>query len=492
MFNKVGYEYERALSCAYHKISKRGIYVNIDRLDALRCEVINEITNLLDTLSTNWSRPVYVGNIKSRLTISGTPININSSSGASSLLNNLKDMGYVVPKIRKKNAQTHEVNFEESANELALRQLFGDTGDVNIKHVLRIRELNKLLGTYINAWLFKQTYYCIYNVAGTVTGRRGSKKHIFGYGNNSQNFPKHSELGERFRKCLVARPGKILFSVDQMSAEDWPVSALAQNHNALRELSAKTWPENDRHTKLASFIFEVPIDSYTKNEWKGDNQEAAFKRYLAKKFRHANNYGMRGQRMSDTLAAEGFAFPKKACDQLLEKVDKYDPNIKLIFHTYVQQELSNSRTLRTPLGRERQFFGLRPNSPNYEILNEAYSYIPQSTVGDNTGFAVLYLDYDNNNEIIQEGHDSIVSEINDSIESLEKIFIAKEKAFDRELVFHNGIKIKIPIEAELGYDMGETIKLKEYTIDALRETYKKIKEKEIKEAPQSAEVEQLA
>lgn len=482
MFSKVGVDYETALACAYHKIDKRGILMDVRRLDVLREEVKSEIITLCSILTTNWGLYIYVGNLKPQTTVSygDNYCNLNANSGERSCLATLKRLGYKVPAVRKKN-KDKEFSMVESADELALQKMFAETGDVNLKHLMRIKELNKLLGTYINARLHNNVFYSSYGVSSTVTGRRGCSKSVFGFGGNAQTFPSHTldRFTHEYRKCLVARPGYVLFSVDQKSAEDWPVCALAGNITGLAELGASTWPENDRHTKLAAFVFGIAVSTHSKKDWKDPNTQAGTMRYVGgKKARHASNYGMRAQRMSEELAKMGFSFSVKACESILLKVDQYDPSTKSVFHKYIQDQLNTSRTLVTPLGRERQFFGLRPNSPNWEVLNEAYSYIPQSTVGDNTGMAILYLDAVSNLPyVIQEGHDSIIQEVPDNIETLEQVMLQTAKAFDRELVFHNGIKVKIPIEAELSYDFEDKISLRDYTIDDLRSAYKELKDK---------------
>jgi hypothetical protein len=318
--------------------------------------------------------------------------------------------------------------------------------------------------------------------SGTLTGRRSSKKHIYGYGGNAQNILTHSETAGLFRSCLVSRIGTIFLSVDQVSAEDWPVSALASNVNAIEELKTGA----DRHTKLASFIFNIPIDSKpfddSPNGWK-----KSIERYLGKKTRHANNYGMQAPRMHDSLMQEGKYFSVEVCKNLLERANAADPSIKGVFHKYVETCLSNERILRTPFGRERQFLGLRPGSKNGNLLNEAYSYIPQSLVGDNTGFAVeeLQLNPEYGISIIQEGHDSIIQEvqINDfgrqtetstiisngsdkfspNSAGLDRLLLALNRtveSFDRSITFYNGITINIPIEAELSWNFGRSVKIK--------------------------------
>lgn len=480
MFTQINSSYEHALAGVYYKISKRGILTSPLLLADLRKEIHLELVSLCDKLTQNWGVYTHVGPIVPAVCSSTNQhykININSSSGEHSLLNCLKDLGYVIPASRKKDKETGEYEFTESADQLTLMKMFAVSGDENLKHVLRIRELAKILSTYVNAKLHRGTYYSAYNVSATVTGRRGSHKTVFGYGGNGQNFPKHSELGEKFLQCLVARPGKIFFSCDQMSAEEWPVAALSGNYNAIQELSSRTWPENDRHTKLAAFVFGVNVSDYTKSEWKNPSTKAGIMRYLGgKKPRHANNYGMRGTRMSEILASEGFAFPPKQCDEILEKVHQFDPSVRNIFHVNIRNEVTSKRFLRTPLGRERQFFGLRPNNANYSLFNEAYSYIPQSTVGDNTGLSVLYLDDINFNFVIQESHDSLVQEVDDNEQSLERTLINTALAFNRTIHFSNNFDIKIPIEGEIGYNFKDTAKLKNFDVDSLREAYAKLKQ----------------
>lgn len=491
MFTKVGNAYEHALAHVYHKIDKRGLLIDTAALDRLRQEVTDEIRNLCTVLSTNWSMLVYVGEIQPNQTNANwlQSVNINSSSGNNSLLATLKRLGYNVPVTRKKN-KDKEWEFKESADELALQKMFADTGDINLKHLMRVKELVKLLGTYINARLYiprelaeihRGVFYSSYGVSSTITGRRGCSKHPFGYGGNAQTFPSHTldRFTHDYRRCIVSRSGCVFFSVDQKSAEEFPQSALAGNTQAIKELLSTTWPENDRHTKLASFVFGVPVHTYSKKEWKDLGCQAGMMRYVGgKKARHATAYGMKKNRFSEVLAKEGFSFTPQACGAILEKVHQFDPLIENGFHKYVRDEIEAHRMLRTPLGRERQFFGFRPNSDNHEVWNEAYSWIPQSVVGDNTGMAVLFLDTEAMLPyIVQESHDSIVQETPDNLSTLETVFEETRRSFDRTIRFHNGIEVEIPIEADLSYNFEDKVTLRNYTIDALREAYHELQEK---------------
>jgi hypothetical protein len=258
--------------------------------------------------------------------------------------------------------------------------------------------------------------------------------------------------------------------VDQKSAEEWPVSALAQNYAAITEMINGV----NRHIRRASFIFSIPESSRTEAQWKD-----SIEYYLGKKTGHANNYGMQKQRMADSLIQEGHWFSVDYCGNCLSRLNILEPNTKGVFHKYIEDTLYDCRTLVTPFGRERQFLGLRPGDSNVKVFNEAYSWIPQSTVGDNTGFAVATLEseFRHCSFVVQEGHDSIVNDIPDSPDSMWSCLQGDIAAFDRQIKFHNGIVVQIPIEAEIGYDFATTVKVKDLSYDGLVEAKRKLIEK---------------
>lgn len=463
--DRIGAEYLHKLQSIYHRIDSRGIVVDRKRLEDAAQYINQDISKHCGIVSNVWGIKCYIGAQNKPDVVLGTSVNLNSSSGSNTPLAHLKKMGFKIPKVSARDEDGNYIQ-KESLAELTLQKIYAENqfntlgGDPAIRALLRIRELSTLRARYINANLYHTNgcdlFITNYNCAGTVTGRRGSRKHSFGYGGNAQNFPKHGELAKIFRRCLVARTGKIFLMVDQMQAEDWPTSALANNTEALEDLKNGV----DRHRKLGCLIFDIPWDHYTDKVWKD-----SIERFLGKKTRHANNYGMRGNTMSDSLAKEGHSLTPLQCQSILDKVNKVDPSVDGVFHAYIRQCLYTDRTLRTPFGRERIFFGLRAgeSGSNNKIFNEAYSYIPQSTVGDSTGFTVYNLetgDEKTRGYIIQESHDSIVQEIDDNVDSIWSFLQASKKASNRNIRFHNDIEINIPWEAELGYDFYHTEALK--------------------------------
>jgi hypothetical protein len=475
---KIGSAYLHHLQDIYHHISRRGIRVDMDLIEKAKLEVDSEIKLLCRLASAQWSIFVYVGaeNDPGKLVSS---VNINASSGEKTLLKCLQSLGYNVPKITSRNEEgDYEQKF--STNELTLQKIlsanqFGfKDGDPAIKAVLRIRELGKLRSSYLNAAYYKKRdghfyYLSSYNVGGTLSGRRSSKQHTLGYGNNAQNFPKHGTSAKVYRECLVPAIGNIFLFVDQKAAEEWPVQALAQNETALNEMRLGV----NRHIKRAAAIFQKPEDSLTEREWKDDIMY-----YLGKKTGHANNYGMQPTRMSDSLAQEGISKSVADCRGFLDQINILEPNTKGVFHAYVKEQLRTTRTLKTPFGRERNFLGVRPNDINPKIENEAYSYIPQSTVGDNNGFACFDMETDSTymGDINHENHDSLTLDIPATVEAIQDRAIRLEKAYDRTITMHNGISFNIPIEYELGFNFGATLKLKDYSTACITETLERLRE----------------
>lgn len=483
---RVTYEYERKLQGIYNEISNRGVRVDNHRLLEAKLFVDREIQRNLAIASNQWGVKLFVGvdNDPNRGKKKGDPTiisaqNLGSTSGEKSFLKFLQSLGYEVPRITKKNNEgEYESNY--STGELALQRMLRDnqfqyaTGDPAIKAVLAIRELTKLKSSYLNARFFRDSngdYYflSLYNTAGTLSGRRASRKHTYGFGNNGQNHPKHSRIAEQWRRCLSARKGNIFLMVDQKSAEEWPVSALAQNYDAINQMINGI----NRHIWRASYIFNIPEGSKTKSEWKD-----SIEYYLGKKTGHANNYNMQPPRMSESLIQEGHYISVEACSTMLSRLNNLEPGIRGVFHKYIRDTINRTRILRTPFGRERQFLGLRPNDANNKIFNEAFSFIPQSTVGDNTGFAVAHIETSDldlqNRFIVQEGHDSIVQDVPDNLTSLDMGLQNCVAAFDRKVRFDNGIEVQIPIEAEIGYDFATTVTVDDLSYDGLKKAKEKL------------------
>jgi len=177
---------------------------------------------------------------------------------------------------------------------------------------------------------------------------------------------------------------------------------------------------------------------------------------VGKRTRHAGHYGMRGNKLSAVLAKEGFTVPSKMCDYLLDRFHVAEPNIHGVFQHFVEREVTDRRKLRNLFGRERDFFGFCPWRDNSEVFREAYSYIPQGTVGDNTGESLLVCER-YGSFVVLESHDALTLEIDDNLDSIFFGVQLLKKAFKRTLRFKHGYELEIPVEFELGYNFKDTV-----------------------------------
>ena len=374
-FTKVGNEYEHYLAFIYHNIDKKGLLIHPTKLESAKLKIKEELYIICNKLTDIWGFRVYIG--AENKGKDETALNINSHEKK---LERLKELGYKVPKIRKKDEETHEYEYEESVGVLAMQKLYADNslwpkdpraGEA-VKLLLEAAKIITFDRRYLRARLYKSQFFSNYNVAGSITGRRGSKKNLFGFGGNGQNFPARGRLSDIWKELIIARPGKLFFFVDQVSAEDWPVQALAENQVALQEMRQGI----NRHYRFASYIFGRSIDELKRGRKDRNSllhEACEMEYYFGKKGRHANNYGMQPNRLNESLAAEGYSIPIDTCKHILKKVDEIDSNVKRIFHRYIQDCAYHNKLIKTPLGRERHVLGLRSGERNNAILNELYA-----------------------------------------------------------------------------------------------------------------------
>src|SRR5215472_7689778 len=171
-WTKVGCAYEHYLGYIYHQIDHRGLLINEPKLWKAKEQIKLELSDICNKLSTIWGFPVYIG-AENRIK-DEKALNLNSPEKK---LERLKELGYKVPKVRKKDEETHEYEFEESAGQLAIQKLYADNSlwptDPNageaIKLLLESAKIITFQRRYLNARLYRSQFFSNYNVAGSIT-----------------------------------------------------------------------------------------------------------------------------------------------------------------------------------------------------------------------------------------------------------------------------------------------------------------------------------
>lgn len=470
--------YERVLSPrgkVLHQVEKRGILTSPERLRKLSYYIDEETRKSCAELTKECGRVVcaskehatsFVKSYNAKALPHEPTLDIadvlNIASPAQ-VMEQMRRLKLRIPVDRK----THKPTTAEPK----LQEVLAVTGSPFLRELLKIREYNKIKGTYVNAKLANNVLYCSYIITATVTYRLGSRATVFGLGTNHQNIPKHSPLGKRFRECMIARPGKIFIECDQNQAEDWIVQAIITDVSGHRKGLDELINGIDRHRELASFIFTLPREKCGRG---------SIERYLGKKTHHAGNYDMHAQTMSESLAKEGYIMTVPYCEFLLYRFHQFEPEIKQVYHAYIQQVLNTEHRLQGPLGGERYFMSLRPFADNSKIFREGYAHIPQTTVATNTGLAELYIaDHGDINLMIADGHDAIFLEVDDNEASVFHGSQLLKEAFNRQIVFPHGTTIQIPVDVAFGYDLKNMTECKSLCQEDILSTYNEVREKQM-------------
>lgn len=129
-----------------------------------------------------------------------------------------------------------------------------------IELIERTRELAKLKNTYIDVLPAladsSNRVHTTFNQDGAATGRLSSTNP------NLQNIPTRTELGRRIRESFIAPSGKVLINADYSQFELRLAAVLANDTKMVEDFNRG----GDIHTKTASEVYNVPIDSVTKSQ----------------------------------------------------------------------------------------------------------------------------------------------------------------------------------------------------------------------------------
>ncbi len=267
-----------------------------------------------------------------------------------------------------------------------------------IDQILQYREISKLKGTYVDALpalINKETgrLHTSYNQAGSATGRMSSSNP------NLQNIPIRTEAGREVRRAIITPPGMCLLAVDYSQVELRIMAHVADEPYLLEAFRQG----QDIHAATAAVIYNVPLETVTKNQ-----------RDFAKRVNFGLLYGMgpfRLARDSDLTLAEARAFINTYF-QRLPSVERYLEGTKAMARDegYVQ----------TLFGRKRRFPQLRDGGGNFNAVataeREAINMPIQGTAADIIKKAMIDLYAELNrrklgSRMILQVHDELVLEV---------------------------------------------------------------------------------
>jgi DNA polymerase-1 len=348
---------------------------------------------------------------------------------------------YAIPKKYDSKEKKHK----ESTDEKSLKKLrtkYPD--DPALSLLLRCAKLGKAQSAYLSFGYSEDNRmrYMI-NTHGTETGRFSGSKDPWGNGVNPQTVPGGSK-GINIKSVFEAEAGHTLLQCDLRQAESRFVAYDSADLNLITMLEDTT---KDIHRYVAAEIFGVPESEVTKQQ-----------RQLGKKSGHGANYSMKEATFIDSCISEmDLVLTRAEATKVLESYHKLFPGIRR-WHSELRRELAQTRILRTPLGRERQFWGRLDD----DTFREAYAYRPQSTIPDITNHLMLHLLESRKQRafdfrLLLQCHDSVLLEVPDCfVPVIAKECIATEHW--APVINLAGGRLIIPTEVEVGRNWGNLSK----------------------------------
>ena len=182
----------------------------------------------------------------------------------------------------------------------------------------------------------------------------------------------------------------IFLQADSSQAEARVVFLLANDEQALEDID-----KHDYHALTASWFFGGTESDYSK---KVLGYESPI-RFAGKTLRHAGHLGAGKRRAATELntQARKYKIPITINEQIAERALKIfhmkQPKIQQVFQAGIIEALKSKRQLIAPIpyGIDCEMGGLRTFYERWgdELNRQAFSYIPQRAVSDNTKCAAL-------------------------------------------------------------------------------------------------------
>jgi uracil-DNA glycosylase family 4 len=367
--------------------------------------------------------------------------------------------------------------------------------------ILEGRRVRKSISTYLMAMpdfdgRMRTTYYPCLNTGRSSTGQQdppirptvevideNGKKKDKVLGTAFQTMTKHGDIGSDIRSMYVpdeyhiefidttpvlVQEEEIFVQADSSQAEARVVWLLADDEEALRLVD-----EIDYHAWTASWFFGGSESDYSK---KALGYEHPI-RFAGKTLRHAGHLGAGKRRAATELNTQArkykipIAITEAIAERALQIFHSKQPRIQQVFQAQVIENLKRSRTLCSarPYGIEAELCGRRTFFERWgeDLFREAFSYIPQRTISDNTKMAGLRIrDRIPTIKLVMESHDALLFSIPVS-KKLEWIPIIKQE-MERPIDFSKCSiprrHLKIPCDVEIGSNYRDLSKFKDFPI----------------------------
>lgn len=374
--------------------------------------------------------------------------------------------------------------------------------------ILEDRRVRKSISTYLMALpdydgRMRTTYFPCLDTGRTSTGQQdppirpvievideNGKKKDKVLGTAFQTMTKHGDIGADIRGMYVpdvshieiyqtswgthtveVEEEEVFIQADSSQAEARVVWLLADDEEALELVDTI-----DYHAHTAVWFFGPNEELFNYDKKKLGYEHPI--RFCGKTLRHAGHLGAAKRRASIEVntQARKYKIPimitEAIADQALNIFHAKQPRIRGIFQNGIVECLKKDRQLiaalpygiDAPTGGKRTFF----ERWGEELFRQAFSYIPQRTVSDNTKAAAIRIrTHIPTIKIVMESHDALLFSVPLSKVPTYAPIIKKE--MERPINFSQcSLKrrtLKIPCELEIGKNYRDLSKFKDLVLD---------------------------
>jgi len=367
--------------------------------------------------------------------------------------------------------------------------------------ILEGRRVRKSISTYLMALpdfddRMRTTYFPCLDTGRTSTGQQdipirptievvdeNGKKKDKVLGIAFQTMTKHGDIGSDIRGMYVPddthveiinrEPVKVVeeeifLQADSSQAEARVVWLLAGDEEALELVDTI-----DYHALTASWFFGGTELDYSKKVLGYEHPI----RFAGKTLRHAGHLGAGKRRAAISVNTDArkykipIAITESIAERALQIFHSKQPRIQQVFQAGVVESLKRNRQLiaalphgvDAPMGGKRTFF----ERWGEELFRQAFSYIPQRTVSDNTKMAGIRIRRQIPLiKIVMESHDALLFSI--PISKLAEYSVIIKKEMERPIDFSQCSlkrrRLKIPCELETGKNYRDLKKFKDIPI----------------------------
>lgn len=332
------------------------------------------------------------------------------------------DMQAYLYTIKGMKVKRHKNTKRPTTEEVALKELYGETGDESLLQIVKCRQARKLLSNYLapHAIPNGRLMYSV-NIVGTDSARWSSGQTIIITKRRSKKKKKREPTGANaqtipppVREMCVADPGYILFNADLRQVEDRIVAYVG---NVAKKMHGF---ENgiDGHALTASGFFNASVEEILAEDKECKRLgKTPPMRYIGKQSNHAFNYGEGWMTFMKNLNKKADETgvrvnARQAKSIRLNHFTMY-PEVEDEYWPWIKSQLQRKGRLQNPFGYERTFYGLR-NWPKRDesVYRQGFAWYPQSTAPEIINRSMVRMHKELPEvEILLHTHDGIIGQL---------------------------------------------------------------------------------